>query len=245
MSNEEIKEIEIEEEDGISLGEIWMHIKRHMIAIIAIVIIFMAGGVAFNAIKAPEYESSASLMVQYESDSGNLNNDLTFSNKIANTYVEFAKNDLVLKPVSEEFKIELKSLKENLSIRTSKDSLILEVNYVSEDKEQAQKVVNAVIDSLFKIISEKDDQGKPVYSMLYDNLKVLSPAEEALKVSKAVKYIAIFTLLGLVVAGGYVLVRILTDKRFKSNEEIEKVLNLPVLAGIPAYELDNNKKGRR
>ena len=48
---------------------------------------------------------------------------------------------------------------------------------------------------------------------------------------------------GLVLAVIYTVIRELCDNTFKSSEEIERVLNIPVLAGIPDYHFDDEKKG--
>ena len=48
---------------------------------------------------------------------------------------------------------------------------------------------------------------------------------------------------GVVLALAYVVIRELSDNTFKSTEEIERILDLPVLAGIPDYHFEDEKKG--
>ena len=57
------------------------------------------------------------------------------------------------------------------------------------------------------------------------------------------KYTAIGLGAGVVLAFIYMVIRELSDNTFKSAEEIERLLNIPVLAGIPDYHFDDEKKG--
>ena len=40
------------------------------------------------------------------------------------------------------------------------------------------------------------------------------------------------------------LIREMLDNTFKSSEEIERTLNIPVLAGIPDYHFDDEKEAK-
>ena len=75
------------------------------------------------------------------------------------------------------------------------------------------------------------------------NLSIIDYAENGTKVSHLLRNTAIGLGAGVVLAFIYVLIRELADNSFKSTEEIERTLNLPVLAGIPDYSFDDEKKG--
>ena len=59
-----------------------------------------------------------------------------------------------------------------------------------------------------------------------------------------VKDIIIFMFIGIVIASMYVLISNMLDTTVKTSEDIEKKINLPVLAVIPVYDF-NSKGGKK
>ena len=57
------------------------------------------------------------------------------------------------------------------------------------------------------------------------------------------KDVLIFAILGLVVSIGYVLIVNMLDTTIKTEDDVEKQFNVPVLVSIPAYDFNTNKKG--
>ena len=150
-------------------------------------------------------------------------------------------------------------LRSNLSV--SANSLILKVSYTASDKVDAKVIVQTIIDTASEvadspktdengnIIYKKDANGnntaeaEPKYRFLNGNLTPVSQAKNGAQVSHTVRDLAIGLGAGIILALGYVVVRELSDNTFKSAEEIERTLNIPVLAGIPDYHFDDEKKG--
>jgi len=219
----------------------------------------------------PKYTSTGTMLVSYESDkSTSIATDYNFSNYITNTYVAFIKENAVLEQASQKLKtladsneitapVSAGTLKSNLSV--SANSLILKVSYTASDKEDARIIVQTVIDTASEvadspktdedgnIIYKKDSNGNPTtepeakYRFLNGNLTPVSQAKDGTKVSHTMRDVAIGLGVGVVLAFLYVLLRELFDNTFKSSEEIERMLNIPVLAGIPDYHFEDEKKG--
>ena len=55
------------------------------------------------------------------------------------------------------------------------------------------------------------------------------------------KYTLVGAALGIVFALGYVYIAHVCNKRFSSSEEIERLLGLPVIAGIPEYKFKDEQ----
>ena len=163
---------------------------------------------------------------------------------ISSTYVSVIKEDLVMDKVSEKTGISTGTLKSNTSV--SSQSLLISVSYTDSSKERAKEVVQVIIDTAQEVANTTEFVGgeeKPVYHLLYDNLKVFSTAKDAVRVSHAFRDLAIGLGAGFVLAFVYIVIRELSDNTFKSAEEIERMLNMPVLAGIPDYHFDDEMKG--
>ena len=240
---EEKKNVRIEENKGLTFRDVLFIIKKHWIAIVAFIVCCTVGGFVWSLVEQPVYKSTGTMLVSYESSSSNVTQDYTFSNYISNTYVVFIKEDIVLEKVAGKLNSEytLNQLKKGTSVSNS--SLVISVSFSASDKDSAKKVVQTILDTAQEVADSVDNENKPVYHLLYDNLKVLSPAKDGTRVSHTLRDLGIGFAAGVGSAFVYVIIRELSDNTFKSSEEIERVLNLPVLAGIPDYHFEDEKKG--
>ena len=235
-----------EENRGLTFKDILFIVRKHWIAIVAFFLCCTAGGLIWSLVEKPVYQSTGTMLVSYEGQNTSVTTDYTFSNYISNTYVVFIKEDTVLEKVSDKLNKEytVGQLRSKTSVTNS--SLVIKVSFSASNKDTAKKVVQTIIETAQEVADSTeivDNVEKPVYHLLYDNLKVLSPAKDGVKVSHTMRDIAIGAGAGVVVALIYVLMRELSDNTFKSTEEIERMLDLPVLAGIPDYHFDDEKKG--
>ena len=251
-------------QQGLTFRDILFIIRKHWIVVVALLVLCTAGGFIWSKVERPTYKSTGTMLVSYDSGSASLTQDYSFSNYITNTYVAFIKEDAVLEKSVQKIKdkadkdeitaaISLSGLKSNLTV--SANSLILSVSYVAKDPEDAKAIVQIVIETASEVADEGlvDEQGNPVlddkgnqkpkYRFLNGNLTVVSNAKDGIKVSHILKYTAIGLGAGVVLAFIYMVIRELSDNTFKSAEEIERLLNIPVLAGIPDYHFDDEKKG--
>ena len=227
-------------EEGLTLRKLLFIIRKHWIAIVAFLVVGTGAGFIWSRVETPAYTSTGTMLVSYEGASS-ISTDYTFSNYISNTYVKIIKEDLIMNKVSDKTSIPVKTLKDNTSV--SNNSLVIDVTYTDSDKVKSKEVCQIIIETTQEVANTVDENDKPVYHLLYDNLKVFSAASEGRKVSHTVRDIAIGAGAGTAVAFVYVLLRELLNNKFRSNEEIEQLLNLPVVAGIPEYHFDDEKKG--
>ena len=237
-----------EESRGLTFKDILFIIRKHWIAIIAFIIVGVAGGAAWSFAEKrvnPVYQSSGIIMVSPESNgtSTGTNTEYAFSANLTSTVVAFIKTNTVLDNVKAEQRNFVKS---NLSVSNSSGNLMITVKYSSKTPEESQLMVNSVM-KWAKQVSDDTEMVNgvetPVYHMLYRNLNVVDEAKAGVPISHTTRNIAIGLGAGIVLALGYVVLRELLDNTFKSSDEIERMLNLPVLAGIPDYHFDDEKKG--
>ena len=240
---EEGKNVEYEESSGLTFKDILYTIRKHWIAIVAFVFSFTIAGFVWSKLETPVYQSTGTMLVSYESSgTSDVTRDYTFSNYISGTYVVFIKEDIVLDRVSEKVHIPTGILRGNTSVSNS--SLVIKVSYTSSDKNEAKEVTQAIIETAQEVADTTelvDGTEKPLYHLLYDNLKVLSQAKDGSKISHTVRNTIIGFAVGIVLAIIYIVIREILDTTFKSSEEIERLLNIPVIAGIPDYYFDDEK----
>ena len=121
---------------------------------------------------------------------------------------------------------------------------MITVKYSSKDKDESKVICQAVLNAAAaEADALKEGTTTPKYHMLNGNINIVDDAKEGTPVTHTTRDLAIGLGAGVVVAFLYVLTRELSDNTFKSAEEIERTLNIPVLAGIPDYHFDDEKKG--
>ena len=242
--DEENKNLEVEESRGLTFKDILFIIRKHWIAIVAFLVTCTAGGFIWSRVESPTYKSTGTIMVSYESGSAAAaNTEYAFASNLTNTVVGFIKTNTILDKVSAEMNVSTETLSKNLTAANSSGNLLVTVSYTSADPAKSKDILNCIMNTTIATANEIKADSKPVYHMLYNNLNVIDPAQDGKKVSHTLRNTAIGGGAGVVLAFLFVLIWELSDNTFKSTEEIERILNIPVLAGIPDYHFDDEKKG--
>ena len=257
----------VEEGRGLTFKDILFIIRKHWIAIIVFIFLGTAAGFTWTKVEQavkPVYQSTGTMLVSYDSGKDTqITTEYNFSNYITNTYVAFIKEEAVLSKAAEKLNenTELNkpitftagSLKSNLSV--SSNSLILTVSYTATDADDAKTILQTIIDTASEVADSPklDEAGNPIldsegnpepkYKFLNGNLTPVSEAKKGRQVSHTLRNTVIGFGAGVVIAFLYVVLRELLDNKFKSSEEVERMLGVPVLAGIPDYHFDDEKKG--
>ena len=264
---DEEKQVAVEESRGLTFKDILFIIRKHWIAILVFIVLVTAGGFTWTKVEQgvkPVYQSSGTMLVSYEGNKDTaITTEYNFSNYITNTYVAFIKEEAVLSKaaaklkdntaINKPTKFTAGSLRSNLSVSAS--SLILKVSYTANDPDDAKTILQTIIDTASEVadspkldeagnvVLDAEGNPEPKYKFLNGNLTPLSETKKGTQVSHTVRNTAIGLAAGVVVAFLYVLLRELFDNKFKSSEEVERTLGIPVLAGIPDVQFDDEKKG--
>lgn len=230
------------DETSLSLKEVLFIVKKNIIAILIIIFVSIGLGIAYTVTKKPSYKSTGTMLVSYDKfEDISVSTGYSFSKYVSDTFAVFITEDVVIDKVATKVNVPSSKIKSHLSV--SNDSLIITVSYTSSSALEAQEIVDCVIDTAKEVANEKKEDGSSRYPLLYNNLVDLSAAKKGTKISTTFRDIAIAFGIGFVVSIIYVSLKELLNNRFKSIEDVERTLNIPVLAGIPDYELDNEKDG--
>lgn len=203
--------------------------KWKMIVSITIISTIFSAIISFYII-SPKYEVSTKVFIGKENskDTKYSDNDVSMYQKLLKTYSEIIKtNDLVEKAIDKDgLDITSEDVLKGLTVIPRTDTQILEIRYINEDKVLAKNVVDSITNELIKSSTELIPNG---------NVKVIekvkmpgSPASPNKKMN-----IAIAFLLGLMISVGVSFLLEAMNNTLKTKEELERILELPVIGEIP------------
>ena len=234
--------------EELDLKELFNIFWSKKLQIIIIVVIFAIVGVIYTiGFTTPKYSASTTLVLasqQKEQESINVTTatEITVNSKLVSTYSELVKSKNILRQVKSNLNLNESeaNLRKNIKVSSVKDTELIEITVMDESPINAAKIANEIAN----VFTEKV---KEIYNI--QNVQIVDTAETPNSPSNIShkKDIAIFTLVGAVVAVGYVLILNMLDTTIKSAEDVEKLLGLPVLASIPVYDFEgkNEKGGKR
>ena len=196
--------------------------------IILIVLIFAIIGIAYSYfLVVPDYKAKTKLVLTQSlegtEDGAITQADITLNSKLVSTYGELIKTDNILQTVVENInnpEITINSIKNNVSVESVKSTELLEISVKNSNPNYAAIIANEIA----KVFCEKVVE---IYNINHP------------------KDIIIFSVIGAVVAVGYVLVANMLDNTIKNEQDVEKITGLMVLTTIPDYELENKRGGKR
>jgi len=237
----------MEELDLKQLFKIFWNKRLH---IIAIVLLFLVIGSVYSfAFVKPKYKAYTTLVLAQadvmvpdtEKQQGITQSELTLNQKLVPTYSELVKTKNVLREVIRELKlnVEEEELRKNVTVKLVEDTELIQITVTNKNALDAKNIANKIAEIFSDRVSE-------IYKI--NNVTIVDEAEEATEPYNInhVKDLAIFMAIGLVVAVIYVLLTNLLDSTVKSAEDIEKELEISVLASVPMLkdEKSLNKGGR-
>ena len=226
------------EENTISLQEVAYALKKRwkLIALITITATLVSAILSFFVIK-PQYEATTKLFIgKQENQENNAynNSDVMMYQQLMKTYAELAKtSDLVTKAVKsadlDYNQEEIKAILKNLNATPSADTQILDLSFKGGNPKEVLKVTEAITDEFISESKELIPNG---------NIQIIQKPqlpEHPVSPNKKLNILIAFVL-GLMVGVGVVLLIEYLDNTFKSREELEKTLELPIIGTIPDYD---------
>ena len=176
------------------------------------------------------YLATTSLYVQSDSNS-NLSTDLTASQLVANDVTSLLNSSRVQKQVAEE--LGLKDLSDyDISVESTTTSRIIELGVSGTDPKQAAAIANALAEGTAEVSSEV---------MGVDAVNIVAPAVVPTSPSgpSRMLYIAVAAMGGLFLAVAIVVVSDMMNTRVRSAEDVEELIDVPVIGRIPLVKSGN------
>ncbi|MBO6232773.1 MAG: hypothetical protein J6N78_01730 [Clostridia bacterium] len=233
--------------EELDLKEIFNLFWNKKIQIILIVAAFTIAGIVYTlGFVKPLYTSSTTLVLAKIENQKNqtgddtiTTSDITLNSKLVSTYSELVKSKKVLRTVISNLgiKIEEEKLRQNITVSSVKDTELIEIKVTNRDPVVATRIANETAKVFIENVTE-------MYSI--SNVHIVDEAEVPVSPSNIhhVRDVIIFSFGGLVLAVIYVLLLNMLDTTVKSAEDVEKLLDVPVLASIAYYDSED-KGGKR
>ncbi|MDK3224059.1 capsular biosynthesis protein, partial [Clostridium perfringens] len=190
---------------------------------------------SFFVIK-PQYEAKTKLFIGKQELEGSTysSSDISMYQQLVKTYAELVKtSDLVNKAVRNANldlnQNEIKGILNNLNANPSSDTQILELSFIGKDPQMTLKVIEAITDEFISESKELIPNG---------NVQVIQKPqlpESPINTNKKRNIIIAFVL-GIVIGIGLALLLECLDNTFKSREELEKTLGLPIIGNIHDHD---------
>lgn len=232
--------------EEIDLKEIFLMFWKKKLEIILIIAIFAILGYVYTmAFTSPMYTSSTTLVLagtnsEQEGESSITTNDLTLNSKLVSTYSQLVKSNKVVRQVISNLGIDISEneLRNNISVSSVSDTELIKITVKTDNPKYSADIANETAKVFTSEVAE-------IYNI--NNVHVVDVAEESNVPSNIdhKKDIIMFAAIGVVIAFAYVIIAGMLDTTVKTEEEIERLVNLPVLASIPIYDVAESKKNRR
>ena len=228
--------------EEINIKEFLSYLKRYILAFIVVVVLAVSGMVAYDLLlKKPVYQAQTTIVIA-KSDSTDTSastlNDVNASQKLATTYSEIAKSELVLERVIQHLGLTMnvKELSKNVTVKPVEDTSILSVSVKDLNAEQAAKIAN-------EIAGVFSEEVMKIYKL--DNVSQLSMAAtpESPANNTLIRDIILAGGAGLAVVAGLAFLKFYLDDTVKSTDDVEKKLGLPVTGRISKSDMKNRRAG--
>lgn len=226
-----------QEYETIDLREIFLIIKKNLLLIVAVTILASVAGFLVSAfLLTPEYEASASLIVNSREDQSTqttiTNDQLTSATKLVDTYSVILTSDTVLDKTIETLGLDLdyEELLEKVTVEAVNATQVMRISVRDADPVLAQNIVANIVDQAPEIIIQTVKAGS------VEVISQAKAADEPVSPKKAINT-AISGILGLIVALSVVFLRSMLNNKFMTDDDINKRLGLTVLGVIPQVDI--------
>lgn len=216
-------------ENSLDLSKVLEILKKNwwLLVLLPIILLLITLAITIFVMK-PQYQANTQVLVnQREKNPEMMAQEVQGNIQLVNTYSEIIKSPRILDEVSKkDDKFSVDEIEDMMTVSNKDQSQILDIDVKSKNKKDAERVANEVADVF------KDRMPK---IMKVDNVSILSRANgTATQVSPNIVLNSVISIvLGLFLAIIILILKALFDNRVKTEDDVERELNIPVLGSIP------------
>ena len=215
--------------EEINLKELFDYfIDKIKYIIIATLVCCLIGGIYTKFLTVPMYKSSTTVILgSNQEGTGITQSDISINNNLVSTYAEIIKSRRVLEQVQKELNesYTYKELASEISVSSINNTQIIKIT-VEDNNALNAKIIANLVAKVFTV------EVPELYNL--DNVHILDVAieeDEPYNINVA-KSSIIGGLLGLVLSSGIFFVIYYFDRTAKSVEQVEEVLQMPILGSV-------------
>ena len=233
METKESQKQEWDDEDVIDVGEILYALLRKLWIIIGALVIGGAIGGAYSYILLkPQYTSTAKIYVLTKETTLTSLADLQIGTQLTQDYKTIITGRSVMEEVVDKLHLDMdyKKLVKKIEVENPKDTRILSISAQDPDAEMAKKIVDTTAEVASDYVGEIMEMTPP---------KLIESGEVAVKKTSPsnTKNAAIGALIAAFFVCAYISLTVILNDTIQSEEDVEKYLELPVLAVIPESKI--------
>lgn len=223
MQNDDEIEIDLKEVFFLLLNN-W---KKIFLAILIGAVLF---GAYHTFLLRPSYEAEAVIYIT-NTDSMVTFADLQLSAALTDDYAKIIKSRTVLKRVIEELELDLdyKQLDELITVNNPDSTHIIEIQVTCDDMELSRNIANALLNIGVKQIYQIIGSSEPTV-IDYSEADAVEDVTPSL-----LKFLVIGAVAGMVLTCAVLIVCMMMNTTMKTEEDVTKYLNIPVLTSVPYY----------
>lgn len=229
-----------EDEEVIDLGEIFYALLRKIWIILGAIVLGAAAGGAYSYfLLTPQYTSTAKIYVLTKETTLTSLADLQIGTQLTQDYKTIITGRSVMEEVVDKLHLDMdyKKLVKKLKVENPTDTRILSISATDPDAELAKEIVDTTAKVASDYVGEIMEMTPP---------KLIESGEVASKKTSPsnTKNAAIGGLIAAVLVCGYITLTVIMNDTIRSEDDVEKYLELPVLAVIPESKLHGRGEKR-
>ncbi|MDF9760397.1 capsular polysaccharide biosynthesis protein [Peribacillus simplex] len=218
-------------EETISIKDIFKTLKKRwkLIMLLTLIAALISGTISYFVL-TPVYQTSTQILVNQKQSENQLDSSQIRSNiDMINTYSVIIKSPAILEKVIDELELDqsVDQLSEKITINSQENSQVFSLTVQDSNPTKAVEIANKVSATFQKEIKD---------IMNVDNVSILAKAEikdnPAPVKPNPVLNIAIAVVVGLMAGVGLAFLLEYMDNTIKDEDDIEKLLELPILGSI-------------
>lgn len=233
---EEMKQQETIVEEGITLSDLLRIVWNNITIVFLVTLWVTVGGIVLTwFVIHPQYTADTGIMIEVDptemTGSASDTSAMTLAQNLIVTYKEFVLSNLVLESVIEEIPqltgTSITSLRNSITLTSVTSSVMVTVEVENGDPAVAAVIANTLVENSIEIAED--------YIFLKGRIKQTLPATqpEAPTSPNKMLNVVISFLIGAILSLGIVFVKELFNNKFQSAGEMEKYLNINVIAAVP------------
>ena len=235
-----------EDNDTIDLLKLFEIVMKNIVWFI--IVIILCGTVAYagtTLLIDKTYSATATVIIVQNNNSNAsqavIYNDVQLSQKLVSTYTQILQSEAIGDSVVanldlyDKYEIDTEKLNKMVEVKAASNTEVMNITATSKDPKLSADIANEMV-SVFK---------KKIFDIMsVENVTVLNSAKIPTKPSgpSTLKNTAIGMMIGAVLCGIYAVIVLLTDTKVKTEEDVKKIFDYPVIGVIPEFKVEERGK---
>lgn len=232
-------------EETISLRDLLQTLRKRILLILSLTFVaVLTSGIISYFFLTPIYQSSTQLLVNQAKGDQPIYNpgEIQTNLQLINTYNVIIKSPAILDLVKKDLDLDMSTeqLDSKITVGSQKDSQVLAITVQDPDPNMAADIANTTAKVFEREIKK---------IMNIDNVSILAKAEVKENASpvkpQPILNIVIALVVGLMAGVGLAFLLEYFDNTIKTEQDIERYLDLPVLGAISTIEEEKGQKSQK